>query len=125
MKCEHVCGISSCGGCSQLYKIQTYFGLTLDIEGDKVMESQSLINMSMLTVRTLCVFSRYGENRVVSKYCVKDYVWQRPVTDNNLTHTIHKCRNVLKESNTGFDVVNIRGFGYCLMSVNFNSGAIT
>lgn len=119
MKCEHVCRLNSCTGCEQLNKLQTYLGLKLKIEEEMVVEMSSLTNMSMLTVRMLCVFSRYGENHIVSKFSIKDYVWQRPVTDNNLTHTIHKCRNVLKESKTEFDVVNIRGFGYCLMNTNF------
>ncbi|MCF4176160.1 MULTISPECIES: helix-turn-helix domain-containing protein [Vibrio] len=124
MKCEHVCDLSSCTGCEQLNKLQMYLGLKLKIDEEKVVEMNSLTNMSMLTVRTLCVFSRYGENHIVSKYNIKDYVWQRPVTDNNLTHTIHKCRNVLRESKTEFDVVNIRGFGYCLMNINFVGGNI-
>lgn len=119
-----MCDLNSCKGCEKLNKLQTSLSLTLEIDGEKVIEVNSLTNISMLTVRALCLFHRHGENHIVSKYNIKDYVWQRPVTDNNLTYTIHKCRNVLRESKTEFDVVNIRGFGYCLMNINFVGGNI-
>ena len=125
MKCQHVCNLDSCVDCEQFNKLQIHLGLKLVIDEKKVIEMNSLTSMSMLTARTLCVFSLYGENRIVSKYDIKNYVWQYPVTDNNLTHTIHKCRSILKDSNTSFDVVNIRGFGYCLMNINFIKGSMS